>query len=112
MDKNPNGYRILCGKTYLIYRQEFGGRVFHKTEIGRDKMGNRVYKNVSFFNDNKDTDIPDGTYVKPLSLYETFYFRKGDNFNPIFTVAFTDWEIVESQAQAEEKAEQEYKQYI
>lgn len=105
----PNGYKILCGKIYKVYRTEFGGNVFYKIKISkmaRDGTNTKVvaYKNVAFFSKTLDCNIKDGTLIMPKKIMEDFFFSKADKYNAIWTVAFLDWEVIKSEEQALQEA--------
>lgn len=110
-----NGYKIRCGYYYPVYRQEYGGNVFYKMPVSRrqaDGSTLTVYKQVYFRNKEKDCNIKDGTIIKPLKLWEDFYIRKGDKFNPVFFVVIGDWETKLTEDQQKAEAINDYKKTI
>lgn len=113
--KDPNGYRIKCGRYYPVYRTEYAGYVFYKMPCGNLMINGSktpVYKNVSFVNKDKDTNIPDASVIKPLSFYESGFFKKGDTYNVIWTIVITDWEIRDDEEKEKTKAISEYNKSI
>lgn len=107
---DPNGYKIRCGYTYNIFRQRNDkGQVFYKIPMHK-KLSNgdtlTGYKQVKFANKEKDTDFPDQAVIRPLRLFEDFYMK--DQFNPICTVVFTDWEIIKSEEELRKDAINDY----
>lgn len=110
---DPNGYKIRCGLWYPVYRQEYGGRIFYKMPVSKKLPdGNTIqaYKSVSFRNKERDCNVKDGALIKPLKLWEDFYFKKDDKYNPIFTIAICDWEERLPENIDKMDAIQEYKQ--
>lgn len=96
---DPNGYKIRCGRAYFVSRKEFNGvRMYSVMVTKKDINGNKVtaFHQVEFKNKNLDCDIPHGTLVRPLRLFEDFYFSRNDTARvyPHFKIIFTDWEIV------------------
>lgn len=117
-EKEPNGYRIRCGKLYPVYRSEYGGNVFFKIPAGKIKLNGEdipAYKNVSFYDETQKKlvkDIQDGTIIKPLALFESGYFPKNDRYNVVWTVTITKWEVHLNEKQERENAINEYKNSI
>lgn len=114
-DYDVNGYKILCGKTYMVYRSEYGGKVFYKVQVfktSRDGTNTKIiaYKNVSFANKNLDCDIKDGTLIRPKKLMEDFFFSKSDKYNAVWTVTFLDWDVVKSEQEQIDDAIEVYQQ--
>lgn len=98
-DYEDNGYKILCGHKYLVYRSEYGGSIFYKikiTKTSRDNTNTKItaYKNVSFANKNKDCNIKNETVIIPTKIMEDFFFSKKDSYNAIWYVVILDWEVV------------------
>lgn len=107
-----NGYKIRCGYNYLVYRQDFANNVYYKVPMQKKKKDGTTlkgYKPVSFANPDKDCNIPDGTIIKPLSLYEDFYVK---GYDTISTIVFKDWEIVRSEEAQKNEALNEYRNTI
>lgn len=110
-----NGYKIVCGNAYVVYRNEYAGHVFYKIQVtktdSRDGGNTKViaYKTIAFRNKEKDCDIPNGTMIVPKKLFEDFYFKDGDKYNAIWTVVILDWDIVKSQNQIVDEAIDNYK---
>ena len=112
---DPNGYKIRCGYYYPVYRSEYGGKVFYRIPVTRTDVDvNKVtkYKQVYFRNKAKNCNIPDGSIIKPLRIWEDFYNRKGDAYNTIFTLVIGDWEIKTNEEQIKKDAIAEYKKSI
>lgn len=117
--KNPNGYKVMCGRTYPVFKQMFGDKVFYKVSAGnfksKDGMEKPLYKSVSFWREGektKDTSILNGSIIRPLKLYESCYFSKNNPYEPIWTLVIQDWEIVYTEEQNKMRAIDEYKRTI
>lgn len=112
---DPNGYKIRCGYYYPVYRQEYGGRIFYKMPVSKRMMDGTTisgYKTVVFRSKTKDCNIKDGSIIKPLRLWEDFYFKKDDKYNPVFTVVISDWEVKLDEEHQRAEAIDDYKKTI
>ena len=109
-----NGYRIRCGYYYPVYKQEVHNKVFYKIPITKSNIdGTKItaYKNISFVG-KQEVDIKDGDLIKPLKIFEDFYFRKEDKYNPVFTLKILEWETMQTEKKQKENALNEYKKSI
>lgn len=105
--KDGNGYKIKCGREYMVFRSEYQGKVFYKIQVTKknyDDTKAQAYKTVKFASKTLDTDIPDRTVIVIKNLFEDFYFKAGDKYNPIWTLVITDWDIIKTSQQTATEA--------
>ena len=113
--RDRNYYKVKCGFRYIVYRQEIGGYVFYRIPVEKknvDGSKTKTYKQVAFRNKEKNCDIPNETYIIPLTIIEDFYFPKRsdgtpDKYHPVFTLVITDWEEAKTAEQREEETKAE-----
>lgn len=87
-------YFIEPNKVYELVRNDYNDRIFYKIKCkttNAKKEEIECFKNVSF---RGDVIFENGALIKIKSGFESFYFRRGDKFNPVFTLVITDWEVV------------------
>lgn len=87
-------YKIEPGDKVKIKRTDFNGYTFYKVPLTKkNKNGvKETYEKTVVF--PKDTDIPDGSYVRIKDFYEDMYFGKVDKYNPIWTIRVLDYELL------------------
>ena len=100
--REDNGYKIQIGREYEVEKTEYSGKNYYKIKFTRRQQNGDIlegYKNVKFYSQTLDNDIPDHAIVIPKTMFEDFYYSKGDirHYNAIWIVVITDWEIKENE---------------
>ena len=106
-EQDGNGYKIKCGREYMVFRSEYQGKIFYKIQVTKknyDGTKTQAYKTIKFVSKTLDTDIPDRSIVIIKNLFEDFYFKANDKYNPIWIVVATDWEIIKTSQQTAAEA--------
>ena len=109
--KDGNGYKIKCGREYMVFRSEYQGKIFYKIQVTKknyDDTKTNAYKTIKFVSKTLDTDIPDRSIVVIKNLFEDFYFKANDKYNPIWIVVATDWDIKKTNEQTVAEAFETY----
>lgn len=87
-----NGYKIKINEKSICYRSEYKGNVFFKLLLEKnDFEGNKVkaYKNIKFA--NCETPKMEKSEIIIEKMFEDFYFKPGDKYNPQFTLVITSY---------------------
>ena len=91
-----NNYKVLTGRKVTIYKQVFGNMTFYKIMIMKKKKDEeepiKAYKQVYFIGCKPPEE--DKTDIIINDLYEDFYFKKDDKYNPIFTIGIKDYFVL------------------
>ena len=86
-------YKIMLGDTITVNRKDVREYTFYSTSV-RQKLqdGTEIHleKKLSF---PKDTDIPDGTQIKIIDMFENGYKPK-NSYDVQWSLFIADYEIV------------------
>ena len=107
-EKTPHPYKIMPNDEIMVWRSEYGNNIFYKTQIVKtnyDKTKTKFYKNLRFA---KGTDIPNGTLIKVIDMFEDVRENKADKYNPIWELFIKSYEIIESKEYDKSSAIEEY----
>lgn len=107
--KKNNGYKILCGRKYALYINEYQGKIFYKILIKKKYKDETInaYKQVKFINCPAPTE---DCIIIINSMFEDFYFKANDKYNPVFTICVTEWSYADKEKREEVSALKEFNQ--
>lgn len=100
-EKTKRPYKIMLGDVVTIYRSDYQNFTFYKVKMVKKNVDGTFtdgWKNVRF---PKDVDIPDGTKIRIIDMFEDFYNK--DKYTTIFTLFINEHEVVD--------VEQSYAEY-
>lgn len=107
--KRNNNYKILCGRKYPIYISEYNGLKYYKILINKKALDGtltKAYKQVKFLKCNPPQE--NGVEIYINSMFEDYYFKKDDKYNPIFTLVITSYKIADQEKREENRAIAEF----
>lgn len=97
--KQNRPYKIMVGDTIRVFRREvdYNGKtlVFYSTPIKKkeyDGTFNYYYKNIKF---RKGVDLQNKCTIKINNMFEDVSKNTKDNYNPIWSLFISDYELVE-----------------
>lgn len=100
--------KIEAGKKYRVFRNDVGENAYYRISISQTKADgtkDRYYEKVTF---KKGVVLDNETDIIIKKAYENVMPNTKDQYNPIFYLLITDFEIVERQEQIEQQAFREF----
>lgn len=100
--------KIEAGKKYRVFRNDVGENAYYRISISQTKVDGskeRFYEKVTF---KKGVVLDNQTDIIIKKAYENVMANTKDEYNPIFYLFITDFDIVERQEQIEQQALREF----
>ena len=101
---------IRPNREYIVYKQEYRGRVFYKIPIDKKNCDGQKLKTYIQVKFAKCEPVPNGTLIKITKAMEDWYKNPKDTWNIIPVIVIFEYEIIETSASVAENAIKEYNQ--
>lgn len=107
--KRRNGYKIQCERPVTVFKNSYGGHDYYKIICNKnDENGNLItgYKRVSFIG----CEPPNAEKCDIIihNMFESFWYKKNDKYETIFTLIILDYEYVKNEAREKFEAIGDY----